>query len=331
MAAPVFAYHVQMTLALNEDFPERKLNAFRGKLEEYGKVEDFTFRKQEGNISVSTDHPGSVLEEAVSYGVMYNVEVSNLKDVSAVNKAEDDGSAAEGDTKAQEEAVASDPSQWKEYGFVSVCAGEGLAAIFKELGTDEVITGGQTMNPSTEDILNAVQKVPARNIFVLPNNKNIILASEQAAALCEDKHLVVIPTANIPQGINALINFNEDIGVEENTAHMKDDLGAVKTGQVTYAVRDTTIEGTEIKDGQIMAIGDQGLLAVGDIKQDVVVTMIAKMAENDPEIISIYYGEETPEEEAKAIADEIEIRYPDCEIELHYGGQPVYYYIVSVE
>ena len=223
------------------------------------------------------------------------------------------------------------PAKKKKYGFISVSVGDGLDEIFHELNVDYIISGGQTMNPSTEDILDAVDKVNAETIFVLPNNKNIILAANQAVSLVEDKKLVVIPSKTIPQGIAAMIGFVEDSSAEENLEAMTESMEYVKSGEVTYAVRDTNIDGVDIKEGNIMSIGDDGILAVGDDLDDTTIDAIEKMKDEDSEIVSLYYGAEVNEEQANKLKEKIEERFDDMEIEMYKGGQPVYYYIISVE
>ncbi|MBO5524292.1 MAG: DAK2 domain-containing protein, partial [Roseburia sp.] len=214
---------------------------------------------------------------------------------------------------------------------ISVSIGEGINEIFKGLGVDYIIEGGQTMNPSTEDMLNAIEKVNAKTIFILPNNKNIILAANQAASLTEDKQIIVIPTKTIPQGITALINYIPDSTPEDNEERMNAEIGAVKTGQVTYAVRDTIIDDKEIKQDDYMGIGDTGILSVGQELEPTVMDMMAQLIDEDSAIVSVYYGEDMKEEEAEALGAKIEAAYPDVEVEVHYGGQPIYYYVLSVE
>ncbi len=216
-------------------------------------------------------------------------------------------------------------------GFISVSIGEGINEIFKGLGVDYIIAGGQTMNPSTEDMLNAIDEVNADHIFILPNNKNIILAANQAASLIEEKNIFVIPTRTVPQGITALINFMPDSTADENAQRMTEELSNVKSGQVTYAVRDTLIDDKSIKQGDYMGIGDSSILSVGKDMETVTKEMIDQMVDEDSAIISIYYGEEVQDEEAQQLGKELGEQYPDCEIEVHYGGQPIYYYVVSVE
>lgn len=228
------------------------------------------------------------------------------------------------------EAEANDEPR-KDVGFIAVSAGDGLADIFRTLGVDYVIEGGQTMNPSTEDMLNAVDKVNAENVFILPNNKNIILAANQAQAMEEDKNIIVIPTKTVPQGITAVINYIQDMSIDENRQIMLDEIKSVSTGQVTYAVRDTTIDDKEIKQGDFMGIGDSGILSVGSSIEEVAKAMIDEMMTEEKELISIYYGSDISGEDAKHLKADIESKYNGCDVELQYGGQPIYYYIVSVE
>jgi dihydroxyacetone kinase-like predicted kinase len=223
----------------------------------------------------------------------------------------------------------------KDVGFVTVCAGSGLADIFRGLGVDYVIEGGQTMNPSTADILDAVAKVNADTVIVLPNNKNIILAANQAAIMSEDsedgKKIVVVPSKTVPQGITAIINYVPDASLEDNLSSMKDSLSTVKTGEVTYAVRDTMIDDVTIKQGDYMGIGDSGILGVGGDIADVTFEMLKKMMSDELELISVYYGDEVSEDDASVLAQRISKEFPSCDVELQYGGQPIYYYIVSAE
>ena len=219
----------------------------------------------------------------------------------------------------------------KEVGFISVSVGDGMSAIFKDLGADYLIEGGQTMNPSTEDMLEAIDKVNADTIFILPNNKNIILAANQASYLTEDKKVVVIPTKTVPQGITAMINFIPEETPEENEKRMIEEIQNVKTGQVTYAVRDTKIDDKEIHEGDIMGIGDQGILAVGKDIAETTKAMMNEMVDEDSEIIGVYYGEEVSEEDAQKLGDDLAALYPNAEVEVHAGGQPIYYYVISVE
>ena len=219
----------------------------------------------------------------------------------------------------------------KDYGFISVSVGDGLSEIFRDLGTDEIISGGQTMNPSTDDILAAIGRVNADTVFILPNNKNIILAANQAASLTENKEVIVIPTKTIPQGITALISFLPESSAEDNKEAMLEAIQQVKTGEVTYSVRSTELDGNVIKKGDIMGIGDKGILSVGTDILDTAFEMVYRMIDEDSSLVSIYYGEDTEEEQAKELARRIESRYSDLDVEMHAGGEPVYYYIISVE
>ena len=219
----------------------------------------------------------------------------------------------------------------KDHGFISVSVGEGLSQIFRELGVDYLIEGGQTMNPSTEDMLNAIEKVHAENIFIFPNNKNVVLAANQAAGLCEDKNIIVLATANAPQGISAMIAFDSTMTLEDNKNNMLEAVSNVKSGQVTYAVRDTSIDGKAIHEGDIMGIGDKGLVSVGNDISDVTFDLIKDAVDEDSELISIYYGADVKKEDAEAFAARVEESFPDCDVQNYYGGQPIYYYIVSVE
>ena len=233
--------------------------------------------------------------------------------------------------KTEETAEEKTQEEPKEMGFISVSIGEGINEIFRGLGVDYIIEGGQTMNPSTEDMLNAIEKVNAKNIFILPNNKNIILAANQAVSLVEDKNIFVIPTRTVPQGITALINYIPESSAEDNAKRMTEELDNVKTGQVTYAVRDTVIDDKQIRQGDYMGIGDKTILSVGADMEAVTKDMVAQMLDEESSIICIYYGAETDEEAANKLAEDIQEDNPDVEIEVHFGGQPIYYYVISVE
>ena len=287
------------------------------------------------NLHVHTADPGKILSEAIKYGYLTNFKIENMHEQFLARQKqgkslEKQASAEKAPSQASEFIYAAvDPS--RDYGFVAVAAGEGLKAVFTDLAADAVVSGGQTMNPSTADILDAVDKVNAKTIFVLPNNKNIILAANQAAELMTDKELLVIPTKTIPQGITAVINFVPELSVEENEETMLREIKNVKTGQVTYAVRDTVIDDKEIKKDDFMGIGDQGIVAVGTDMVKVTRDMIAELVDEDSELISVYYGCDVAEDAAEALRADLEEAYPACDIELQYGGQPIYYYTVSVE
>ena len=237
----------------------------------------------------------------------------------------------EAEKKAAEEKAQQEVKERKPVGFISVSIGEGIAEIFRDLGVDYLIEGGQTMNPSTEDMLNAIEKVNADTIFIFPNNKNIILAANQARDLTEDKKIIVVPTKTVPQGITAIINYVPEKTPEENAQTMEEEISHVKTGQLTYAVRDTHIDEKVIHAGDIMGVGDHAILAVGREIDPVAEETVALMMDDESELISIYYGEDMKEEEAEALHERIAKAYPDCDVELNYGGQPIYYYIISVE
>ena len=310
-------------------------------------------------VSVKSDDPLIVLHKALSFGDVDCVTISNIKvsgDVNCtpvkaeatpcVNKKEEvvkEQSTTETDNtvpatieNVQEETIIEETDKEavepaKEVGIIAVSAGSGLDQIFKDLGADQIITGGQTMNPSADDFVKAAEKINAKAIFVLPNNKNIVMAAEQAKYLVEDKEIIVIPTKTITQGITALLTYMPDTDVTENAEAMKDVILSVKTGNVTYAVRDTVINGIDIKRGNIMGIGDTEILSVGTIVEDTALDMLDKMVDDDSEIIGIYYGEEVDESSAMDFAKDVKSRFPGVDIEIHYGGQPVYYYIISVE
>jgi len=276
-------------------------------------------------VHVHTNHPGLAFEKGLEYGSLTSMKVDNMREEhkEKVIHEQDRKKAAE------QEAAKEEPK--KPFGFVAVSVGEGLNDIFKDLGVDHIIEGGQTMNPSTEDVLDAISKVNAETVFVFPNNKNIILAANQAAEIEEEKRVIVIPTKTIPQGISALISFDETATAEANQAGMEDAITAVKSGQVTYAVRDTSIDGKEIKTGDYMGIDDAGIQAVGQDITEVVKDLIGAMADEDSELLSIYYGSDVEEEKANALVEAVQAAYPDFEVEAHAGGQPIYYYILSLE
>lgn len=276
-------------------------------------------------VHVHTNHPGLAFEKGLEYGSLTSMKVDNMREEhkEKVIHEQDRKKAAE------QEAAKEEPK--KPFGFVAVSVGEGLNDIFKDLGVDHIIEGGQTMNPSTEDVLDAISKVNAETVFVFPNNKNIILAANQAAEIEEEKQVIVIPTKTIPQGISALISLDETATAEANQAGMEDAITAVKSGQVTYAVRDTSIDGKEIKTGDYMGIDDAGIQAVGQDITEVVKDLIGAMADEDSELLSIYYGSDVEEEKANALVEAVQAAYPDFEVEAHAGGQPIYYYILSLE
>ena len=277
-------------------------------------------------VHVHTNHPGTVFERGLTYGQLTRMKVDNMREEhenKLVTDSEINAYEAAETVKKEEPA--------KETAFLAVAPGEGIAGIFRDMGADGVIEGGQTMNPSTSDILDAAEKINAKNIFVLPNNSNIILAANQAADLIEGKKIIVIPSKTIPQGVAAVVAFDPTAEPEVNEENMADAINYVRSGQVTYAVRDTTIDGREVKKGNYIAITDKGLSAVAENIKDSVMEMLESMVTDESELISIYYGTDVTEADAEAIAAEVTEKYPDFEIELQNGGQPVYYYIVSVE
>lgn len=282
-------------------------------------------------IHVHTNHPGQAFEKCLTLGYLSNMKVDNmrLEHHEKVIKQAEREEAARQEAARQAEKEKQQPK--KQYGFIAVSMGDGLKEFFTELGVDCVIEGGQTMNPSTEDMLNAIEKVHAENIFIFPNNKNVVLAANQAAGLCEDKNIIVLATANAPQGISAMIAFDSTMTLEDNKNNMLEAVSNVKSGQVTYAVRDTSIDGKAIHEGDIMGIGDKGLVSVGNDISDVTFDLIKDAVDEDSELISIYYGADVKKEDAEAFAARVEESFPDCDVQNYYGGQPIYYYIVSVE
>lgn len=276
-------------------------------------------------IHVHTNDPGLALSKGLSYGNLSRIKIDNMREEHQEKLFKDSLKLA------AEQAKANEPKITKEFGVISVCAGEGLAKIFQDLNVDYVIQGGQTMNPSTDDFLKAIEQIPAKNVFVLPNNKNIILAANQARDIVEDKQIIVIPTKTIPQGISAMIGFSDTLSVEENEENMTSSSEEVKSASVTYAVRDTTIDEKPIQKGDYMGIGDQGLLSVSKDLNEATFEAIKAMVDEDTEVVSLYFGAELKEEDTAALVDLIEEAYPDIECEVYEGNQPVYYYFISVE
>ena len=320
-----FGYCTEFIIMLDKEFPEKEELAFKDYLMSIGDSLVVVADDEIVKVHVHTNAPGDAIQKALTYGQLSNMKIDNmrLEHHEKVIKESEKLAAQQAEQKKEE--------PWKEVGFISVSVGEGMGDIFRELGADYLIEGGQTMNPSTEDVLQAISQVNAKNIFIFPNNKNIILAANQARDLTEDKNIVVVPTKTIPQGITALISFVPDKSVEENTAQMMEAMENVKTGQVTYAVRDTKIDDKEIRQGDIMGIGDKGILAVGQDIQQVALQMVQEMADEDAELISIYYGSDVSEEQAEALCQQLEESYPDFDVEMNNGGQPIYYYVISVE
>lgn len=269
-------------------------------------------------VHVHTNDPGLALQEALSYGQLLTIKIENMK----LQHENVVLSEAEQTKKVQVEE--------KEYGFIATSMGEGLAQIFKDFGVDHIIEGGQTMNPSTEDFMKAIESLHARNIIILPNNSNIIMAANQAKEL-SDKNIIVIPTKNVAQAFATLVTFDGDATAEENESNMVEALSTVKSGQVTYAVRDTVINDIEVKEGNIIGLAEGKLLAAGEGVNEITTNLIEKLVDEDSAIITLFYGEDTSKEDAEALASDLEEKFEDIDVELHYGGQPLYYYLISVE
>lgn len=332
-----FTYCTQFLIMLEHPFTEKQEMDFKSYLESIGDSIVVVADDEIVKVHVHTNDPGMAMQRGLTYGSLTTIIIENMRlerdeKISAMKEKEMQNTEnAEQEIRTAEAAEQAVPAEEKEMGFISVSIGEGINEIFKGLGVDYIIEGGQTMNPSTEDMLNAIDKVNAKTIFILPNNKNIIMAANQAASLTEDKKIIVIPTKTIPQGITALVNFIPDSTPEDNAERMTEEIQLVKTGQVTYAVRDTVIDDKEIKQDDYMGIGDKGILSVGTDMEKTVLEMIGEMIDEDSAILSIYYGEEMNEDSANEIAEKVEEEYPDVEVEVHYGGQPIYYYVISVE
>lgn len=317
-----FGYCTEFIINLDKEMPKSEEKAFKEFLESIGDSIVLVADDEIVKVHVHTNEPGVAITKALTYGSLSRMKIDNMRE-------EHQERLIKNAEKMAEQQKADEPR--KKYGFVAVSVGEGLDEIFKGLNVDHIISGGQTMNPSTEDILNAIDKINADNIYVLPNNKNIILAAQQAESLVEDKKIIVIPSKTIPQGISAMIGFIPDNSPEDNKEAMIDSMSYVKTGEVTYAVRDTVIDDKEIKEGNIMGIGDEGILAVGEEIDDTTINMIKEMQDEESEIVSLYYGAEVTEEAANKLADKIAEALPEIEVEVYPGGQPIYYYIASVE
>lgn len=328
-----FGYCTEFIIMLEKPFDENTEAEFKKFLSSIGDSIVCVNLDDIVKVHVHTNHPGQAFEKGLEYGQLTKMKVDNMREEhnqKVIAQSEYQSAVAADAMKKQEEEKAENTPK-KDFGFITIAAGEGLAEIFKGLGVDEVIQGGQTMNPSTEDILNAAEKINADTIFVLPNNSNIILASNQAASIIEDKKLVVIPTKTIPQGITAMINFELTRNAKENEEAMLESLSTVKSGQLTYAVRDTSIDGKEIKKDNYLGLGDKGLAAVGTDMDDTALAMLAEFVDEESELISVYYGEDIDESKAEELVKKIEEKFDGVDVELQYGGQPVYYYIVSVE
>ncbi|MBE5887388.1 MAG: DAK2 domain-containing protein [Lachnospiraceae bacterium] len=328
-----FGYCTEFIIVLNKPMTDKEELEFKAYLESIGDSIVVVADDEITKTHVHTNDPGLAIQKALTFGSLSKIKIDNMREEhqeKLIKEAEKVAAQQkEADLVATEAPKAEEPR--KEVGFIAVSIGEGMNEIFRGLGVDYIIEGGQTMNPSTEDMLTAIENVNADNIFILPNNSNIIMAANQAATLVEDKEIIVVPTKTVPQGITAVVNFLPDLSVEENKETMLEEIQNVKTGQVTYAVRDTEMDGFEIKENDFMGIGDKTILAAGTDKKTVTLEMIDRMVDEDSAIVSIYFGSDSSEEEASEIAEAIEEKYPDVEVEINDGGQPIYYYVISVE
>ena len=325
-----YGYCTEFIILLEKEYTHETELSFKAYLESIG--DSIVVVSDDGivKVHVHTNDPGLAIQKALTYGSLTSMKIDNMREEHQ-EKLFKESEKKEAEKKAAEEKAQQEVKERKPVGFISVSIGEGIAEIFRDLGVDYLIEGGQTMNPSTEDMLNAIEKVNADTIFIFPNNKNIILAANQARDLTEDKKIIVVPTKTVPQGITAIINYVPEKTPEENAQTMEEEISHVKTGQLTYAVRDTHIDEKVIHAGDIMGVGDHAILAVGREIDPVAEETVALMMDDESELISIYYGEDMKEEEAEALHERIAKAYPDCDVELNYGGQPIYYYIISVE
>ena len=324
-----FGYCTEFIILTEKEFTEEDERDFKGYLSSIGDSIVCVADDDVVKIHVHTNDPGLAIQRALTYGQLSRMKIDNMREEHQEKLIRDAEKLSA--QQAQEDAKKKEEEPRKPMGFIAVSIGEGLNDIFRELGADYIIEGGQTMNPSTEDMLNAIDQVNADTIFILPNNKNIVLAANQAKALVEDKEIVVIPTKTVPQGITAIINFMPDADASANEETMLEEIKNVKTGQVTYAVRDTHIDDKEIHEGDIMGLGDHGILSVGKDIEATTKDMLAQLVDDDSELISLYYGEDVTEEDAERFTGEIEALYPDVDIDVHSGGQPIYYYVLAVE
>ena len=322
-----FGYCTEFIVNLEKPYDEKTELEFKDYLESIGDSLVVVSDDDMIKVHVHTNDPGLAIQRALTYGSLSRMKIDNMREEHQEKLIKESEKLAE-QQKAEREKKA-EPR--KPYGFISVSAGEGLDEIFRGIGADYLIEGGQTMNPSTEDMLNAIDRVNADTVYILPNNKNIILAAEQAKGLVEDKKVVVIPSKTIPQGITAIINFAADLSPEDNERNMIEEMSRVKTGQITYAVRNTVIDDIEIQEGDIMALGDQGILAVGKDIESTVLHSLKSMVEEESELVTIYYGKDVKQDDANVLKEKAEEIFSACEVELHAGGQPIYYYLISVE
>lgn len=325
-----FGYCTEFIVNIEKKYGEKEEAAFKAFLESIGNSIVLVSDDEMVKVHVHTNHPGLAFEEGLKYGSLSRMKVDNMREEHE-ERLIANASKVAGDNKETEHKEEAEEIVNEKYGFISVSAGDGLTEIFKCLGVNYVIEGGQTMNPSTEDMLNAIENVHADNIFILPNNSNIILAANQAQSIVEDKNVIVVPTKTVPQGISALLAYSEEATPEDNFNAMSEEIARVKSGSVTYAVRDTEVDDKVIRQGDIMGIGDKTILSVGQNISEVTKDLIDNLMDDDSELISIYYGNDIEEASAEELAKQIEEAYPDADVELNYGGQPIYYYIVSVE
>ncbi len=324
-----FGYCTEFIIMTDKPFSETDETEFKAYLESIGDSIVCVADDDIVKIHVHTNDPGLAIQKALTYGQLSRMKIDNMREEHQEKLIRDAEKVAEQQAQAAE--LKKKKEARKPVGFIAVSIGEGMNEIFRELGVDYIIQGGQTMNPSTDDMLTAIDHVNADHIFIFPNNKNIILAANQAQSLTKDKDIIVIPTKTVPQGITAVINYMPEADVDTNIEAMKDGITHVKTGQVTYAVRDTHIDDKEIHEGDIMGIGDQGILSVSQSVEDAAKEMLAQLVDGDSELISLYYGQDVTEEDAAQFAQAVEELYPDMDVDLHSGGQPIYYYVLSVE
>lgn len=322
-----FGYCTEFIINLEKPYDDKTELDFKDYLESIGDSLVVVSDDDMVKVHVHTNDPGLAIQRALTYGSLSRMKIDNMREEHQEKLIKESEKLAEQQKAEREKKI----QPRKPYGFISVSAGEGLDEIFRGIGADYLIKGGQTMNPSTEDMLNAIEQVNADTVYILPNNKNIILAAEQAKSLVEDKKVIVIPSKTIPQGITAIINFAADLSPEDNEKNMTEEMSKVKTGQITYAVRNTMIDDIEIKEGDIMALGDSGILAVGKDMESTVLHALRSMVEDESELVTIYYGKDISEEAANKLKEKVEETFSACEVELHAGGQPVYYYLLSVE
>ena len=325
-----FGYCTEFIIKLEKEYTQQDEDELKKYLGSIGDSLVVVSDDEIVKIHVHTNHPGLAFEKGLAYGSLSRMKVDNMREEHEERVIQDS------ERLAKEQALQAEPAgeeigERKPYGFITVSCGDGLSEIFKGIGADYLIEGGQTMNPSTEDMLNAIKKVNADHIFILPNNKNIIMAANQARDLTEDKEIIVIPSKTVPQGITALVNFIPDLTPEENLENMTAEMERVQTAQITYAVRNTSIDGMEIHEGDIMAIGDHGMLAVDTSVLGAAKAALEAMLDEDSELVTIYYGSDVTEADAEAFREQAEAQFPDKEIELQYGGQPIYYYMISAE